>query len=250
MRVLFIVLCLLVPAHGWAAFSEVGSGSQRLKCNLDGGATSVTCAFPGSVTSGNLLIVAGTIWSATSSGATAVTVTGCSTSFSTAFLGATLLTTSGYRNFIVWGLAGTSGACTLTIDGNGTNDWLSFGIDEFAVSGGNTVALDVDGGSSNSSGTNPNDSITTLTANALIVAALSHLGADTTIAPGASHTAISEQEVDAWHGAEFRIATTATSYSVNWTLGASREWSVYTLAFKEVAGVACKGRQMLLGAGC
>ena len=144
--------------------------------------------------------------------------------------------------------AGTTGACTLTVNGANADDYASFSSDEFAVSGGNTWALDVDGGSSTGNNTTPTDTLTTLTANALLIGAMTSTGPDPTVDPGTSHTLFGEMEsaTNNPHGAEFRIVTTATAYTVYFELsvaGGSRNWTINTAAFKEVAGgAACVRR--------
>jgi hypothetical protein len=54
---------LLLASPAWAAITEVGGGRQRAKGQCDAAAgTTCTRAYPANVTSGNLLVVAGTVW--------------------------------------------------------------------------------------------------------------------------------------------------------------------------------------------
>jgi hypothetical protein len=111
----------------------------------------------------------------------------------------------------------------------------------------------VDGGSTIGSGNAPTDSLTTLTANALVIGALT-TNSGPVMTPNVSYTEIGQIQsaTNTPHSAVFRVVTTATSYSVDWGLDQIPNWGVQTAAFKEVAAPPAGGCQSLnlLGVGC
>lgn len=238
MTKLLTLLFLLIAAPSWAAFAEVGSGSQRASGASSGGNKAV--AFPGNIASGNLLIAAG--MARDGNGAGSMTI-GCADSISTSY---SVLLSSNFngdnRLFIAYGVAGSSAANTITCTqtgGGGGSQAVGFAIDEF--SGQNASPLDTDGGQSSGTSTSPSDSLTTGMANALVIGVVIHNDAtNPSITPGGSYTQIAEDEdYDADNidfNVVFRIATTATSYSVDWTLGSSTLWGAYTASFKPATG--------------
>ncbi len=237
-RRLILLLCLglsVLAAPAWAAIAEVGSGSQRATYDAtgaNGNVDSADLAYPGNVTANNLLVCAGANWRNT--GATIAVSDTRGTSY-------TVLSTTLATNitlFIAYGIAPSSGANTVTVDPTSTGNYPSFSCDEF--SGVHTsTPLDVDGGSSTNTGTAVSDSLTTLTANALLIGVMTHSASMTyTLTPGGSYTQIGEVEDNSGStafNAVFRIVTTATSYDVDWTLGTSATWAAYTAAFKPAA---------------
>ncbi len=247
MRILLCAALLLISTPSWGAIAEVSS--MRVSCEWTNAASSTACVFPNNITSGNLLIAAGVNWNVSDQ---TMAVTGCSTTW-TVIQGQTLSADSGvYRSFVAYGIAGTSGACTPTIDPSGSGNYGSASLDSF--SGVHGTPLDADGGSSTGTSSTPSDSITTGTANALIIGVLQKDGTASTLTPGGSYTQFGEIESvsNAAHNAEFLIATTATSYSVNWTTGASRPFVAQTVSFKEASGGGSTPvcQLALIGVGC
>lgn len=213
------------------AIAEVSG--QRATATPSGENDSAAIAFPNNVTSGNLLIVGGAVWNDPAN--TSISVTDSLGTTYTTLLG-TIHTGNRLRSFIAYGIAPSSGANTVTVNPNGSNTYMSFSIDEF--SGVDSTPLDADGGTTTGTGTAIADSITTASANALIIGVCTHnVAGSPTLTPGGSYTQIGELELndDTAHNAVFRIATTATSYSVDWTLGSSGSWSAQTASFKEAA---------------
>lgn len=244
---LITLIFLLCSTQAWGAFAEVGSGSQRNSGTSAG--TSASIAFPGNVTSGNLLIASG--MARDGNGGASLTVS-CADSISTSYT--TLLSTNfnaDNRFFIAYGVAGSSAANTITCTqsgGGGGSQAVGFAIDEF--SGQHATPLDTDGGQSTGTSTSPSDSLTTGVANALIIGVVIHNdNTNPSITPSGSYTEIAQ---DADYDADntdysvvYRIATTATSYTVDWTLGSSTLWGVYTVSFKP-ATVATKKTQVII----
>lgn len=215
------------------AFTEVGAGSQRAT-KFVAASDSTTLAFPANVVANNLLVVAGSAFAATQP--TSIVV---SDSLSSSY---TVLYASGTRAFIAYALAASSGACTVTVNPQGTSADFSFSIDEFNAN--NAISLDVDGGVSSGTSTTPADDILTVTANDLLIGIMNHDSVDQILTPGTNYTQIGESEDNTGqeaHNAEFRIVTTATTYTVDWTVGASVAWNARTAAFKEAAGGATWG---------
>lgn len=216
------------------AWAEVGSGSQR--ATTEGGAfDTLQLAYPGNVTSGNLLSVTGATWTSADSHTVAVSNTR-STSYTVV---SPVDGPDKFQDLIAYGFAPSGGACTVTIDPNAAGAYGSFSIDEF--SGGDSgTPLDVDGGSSQGTSTSPSDGITTTTDGALILGTMVHAGGTTSITPGANYTQIGEIESasNTPHSGVFRIAGAAGAYTVDWTLGASSAWLVRTIALRAAAGAA------------
>lgn len=254
---LLLLLAIGWPGLSWAALAEVGSGSQRAVVQNDAG-DSVALAYPGSVTSGNLLIVTGTMYNTGSGGITAGVTDTLGTSYTVKHYTYSSSTSGDQAaSFIAYGVAPSSGSNTVTADQSGSPSGaaISIAIDEF--SGQHASPFSVDGGGSEGSSSSPSDSITTATANELIIAVDHHSfgGGNTTCVAGGSQTLIGYgNDASGNHMSicsDFRIATTATSYAGSFTLGGSRSWEVQTASFKEATGGGggAAARLPLLGAG-
>lgn len=231
MKVLLIALALLLPQFAQAAIIEVAtmqaSGSYA---DVD---STASVAFPNNITIGNLLIVAGTNWNAATQ---TISISGCSTSW-TVVHGSDFSGSGGvFKTFIGYGIAGSTGACTPTVDPGGIGNYGSYSLDSFT--GVHATPLDVDGGTSTGTSTAASDSITTGTANALIIGVMTQSIGLTALTPGGSYTQFGEVEAvdNSPHNAVFRVATTATSYTVDWTLADSSPWAAQTVSFKESTG--------------
>jgi hypothetical protein len=214
---------------------EAGSGSQRA-VKTAGGVDSTTLAFPGNVNKDNLLVVLGSCWDNAGAPASIAVSDSRGTSY------AVLLSadaTNKFTIFIAYGIAPSSGACTVTVDPSGSASDLGFAIDEF--SGVNAAALDVDGSFSAFSTSTPQDDITTLSANDLVLGVMSFAGATQTITKGASYTEIGQNQLTnnaQPFGAEFAIVSPAQLYTVDWVISGTPAWRVYTAAFKRSIAVA------------
>lgn len=229
-RLFLVALFTLYHTVSLAAIAEVAS--MRASGEYTNVASSAALSFPNNVTAGQLLVAAGVNWNATTQ---TLVFSGCSTTWAVV-QGADQSGNGGvYKTFIAYGIAGASGPCTPTADPAGTGNYGSYSLDAF--SGVNATPLDADGGDSTGTGTTPSDSITTGTANALILAVMSHTDgvADRTLTPGGTMTQFGEIEsvANAPHNAEFRIVTSATSYTPDWTVGTSVTWRAQTLSAKE-----------------
>ena len=246
-RLLVLSLALLLPIQGWAAITEVGGGSQRASGTFLGTGAK-TVAFPGNVASGSLIVVAGSVYS-NSGGAPSISV---SDSRSPSFT-VTLTVIDGQDdNFIACAFTTSSGANTVSVTnsvGDASNT-MWYAIDEF--SGADPSACpNINGGISSGTSTTPSDSLTTTTANELVVGILTTDSPDTSFTPSGGWTEIAEQESHAVQSgsAIFHIVTTAGSYSPSWTLGASRQWFVSSASFKEAGRTVNPRNLMLMGVG-
>lgn len=214
---------------GGGAIAEVGSGSQRATQSFSG--NSATLAYPANVASGSLVVVGGSCWTVGSATASIGVTDTRSTSY-TVKSG----TVGQLRVFIAYGITASGGANTVTVDPAGASSDCGFSIDEF--SGVNATPLDVDDGMTNigNSAAAPSTSITTVAANALIIGVMSYDDTATTGTPGASYTQIGESETGVSSqpfNAEFRIVTTGTAYTVDWTQGAATSnTGIYLVSFK------------------
>lgn len=224
-------------------FTEVGSGSQR--ATTQGGSVgSVGLAFPANVTAGSLLIVIGSASSDPSDPSPIAVTDSLGTTYTVVESGVFF---GSQRTFIARGIAGSSGANTVTVNPATATSWMSFTIDEFASP--NATPLDVDGSYTltGTPGTAASDSLTTLTADDLIVGVMSWSAYTTeTATPNGSYTLMGAQldnNLYAAHSAIFytNLTNATGSYSPAWTLGSSQTWIAQTMAFKPtVAGRTTK----------
>jgi hypothetical protein len=212
-------------------FARLGKNSVLFNAiNVD----SSSLALPYDVVAGNLIVVAVGCWKATAN--TSITVTDDrSTSYSTLLASTGVAWGGGTgKPAIAYGLAGSSGACTITIDPNGTGNYFNAIAMEFDDI--NATPLDVDGGESTGTSTAPSDSLTTLVNNALVIGVVAY-GLNTTVAPDAPNIQLDEDEGvgEQPYSVAGKILASAGSTSVAWTLGASAAWSVYTASFAPVS---------------
>ena len=215
------------------AFSEVASRKATTEFE---GVDSATLAFGGNVTSGNLLVVSGNSWTDPVAASYSISDTR-STSYTT-YNGTTRGTFA--KGFLSWGLASSSGACTVTVNPAGGTSWGSFSINEYTA--GATISLDVNGGESTGSSTSPSDGLTTTASAGLIAGGLNfdpdpHYPGSVTITPGGSYTQVGEIQscLNAPHSLVHRITSSGAAYTVDWTLGTSGTWSALTAAWKETS---------------
>jgi hypothetical protein len=203
-------------------------------------------AYPGNVAAGDLLVCGGQCFcggGASSSNTLAITDTRA-----TSYSEISFFPNGSERLWIAYGIAPSSGANTVRVEPFLAGNYISFSIDEFSGVDA-TTPLSVDGGGSTGTSTAPADSITTATANELVIGCMGYDGATTTIAPGGSWTQIGEHEdnsSDEAHALLFGIVTTAQAYSVDWTLGASKLWQCMTASFKAAAVTAAQPTQMII----
>jgi hypothetical protein len=138
---------------------EVGASSQRQTRRFS--ADSLDLAFRDRVGRDNLLVVAGASFRSAADGGPPASITVTDTRGTPYTVLSDVFTDpgGGVRFWIAFGVAPSPGACTVTVDPDGTTD-TSFSIDEF--SGVDPDApLEVDGESSTGSTTTPQDSLTT-----------------------------------------------------------------------------------------
>lgn len=238
---LVILLTLLISGRACAAITEVGGGSER-----DGIATisgiddSVDLALTNGVTSGDKVFVGGTAYDATSGSPSSITVTApCVPSFtvlSSSPAGAT-------RQFIAYGTANSTGACTVTVNPQGTQAYISFGAVKFTGVG----ALDVDDGETHGTDLAAFSTITTTVANALILAVITQGTGPAVLTPDGSITEIAADD-DAVtvqpYAFAFRLVTTVTSYDMEWAIDSSVAWKIHTASFAP-AGAAVARRRVV-----
>lgn len=230
-RLLILISLLIAHSQAWAAIANLGS--QSAKATECANCDTLAVAYPGNVTAGNLLVVGGNTYD--TAGTTGHTVTdSVGTSYTVFNCTALTATLPNATPFIAVGIAPSSGANTVTVDPtiDASANQINFAIGEFSGTATSGI-VDVDGGSSTGTSTSPSDSITTTTANALILG-LVGFQTSAAVTPDGTLTQIQEDQgsVNGYNFA-FRLATTATSYSIPWTLGSSQEWTACTVAIKE-----------------
>lgn len=230
-----LLTCLLLSSiPSWAAFAEVGSGSQRLTGSA-GNFASTTQAFNAAVTVNNLMVCGGNIWK--SPAITDLVITDTRSSTWTVILGAS---GNEFVPFIAYALVPSSGTVTLTIDPTGGNNYGTWSCNEFSGNATSSV-LDVDGGASTGTSTTPSDSITTGTANALIIGLVGNkTNSSVFLTEGSGYTLIGKTESASWaaHLLEYKIGTSATSYTADATMSSSVAWIMQTVSFEEAVGGA------------
>jgi hypothetical protein len=220
----------------WAEKASMRASSSTFN-NVDSG----TLAFPNNVAQDDFLVVAGAVWQS-GSAPTGVTVTDTRGTSYSVVLGAVPGSLT-WRLFVAYGFAPGAGSCTVTVNPAGGTASFSFGVNAFT--GGDTGSQpDVDGATTFSAGagTTISDSITTAVADALIIGVMSHDGADVGLSADSPATQFAENEVNSNNqcfNAAFRIVTTAASYTMAWTLAASRnDRQAQTVSFKPATGGA------------
>lgn len=198
--------------------------------------SSSTLAFLSNVVSGNLLVVSGGVWTGATTTTMAITDTR-GTSY-TVLLGPEGI----QRTWIAYGLAPSSGACTVTINPTPDGAYQAYVIVEFSEV--TTPPLDVDGGTSTGTGTTASDGITTVGETTLVIGTMSHFDVN--------NDALTPDTAGGWiELGEYEIAGTITNYNcayqrftsagaktASWTIGASRTWGAQTVSFKETAASA------------
>jgi hypothetical protein len=214
------------------AIAEVGGGTQRStirEANVDAAPGE---AFPANVASGSLLIVVGAVWQS-GTGITAVTVTDTLGTSYTVILAGTGVTHSGgnARPFVAYGIAPSAGANTVTVDPSGTGNYINACIDEF--SGVHATPLDINGGESTGTSTTPSDGLITLTDGALVIGVMAKIGSSTHTV-GSGYTLIDSDTtlVRQAYAAEFQIVGAAGAYTPDFTIGATDDWTMISVAFK------------------
>lgn len=221
------------------AIAEVGAGTQRATIRGTN-VTSAAVAFPANVAADNFLLCEGGFWNAGVVASVAVTDTR-STVYSSLFPGfANSLAWGGGNgySFIAYGIALTSGACTVTVAPAALNNYINAVIDEFSGTD-TTTPLDVDGGVSTGSSTTPADSLTTVADGDLVVA-VAILTSSAAFTAGTGYTLLDSDNSNLRqpYGAEFQVVGTAGSYTADFTLDGLRDWLTQTAGFKPAGGAA------------
>ena len=225
----WLLLFVLMPSLCFGAIAEVASKkATSADCsNVD------TCAvaFAGAISANHLLIACGNVATASGGGPASATVTDSASNSWTVVLG-TACSGCDSKPFIAYAVANGAATPTVTVNPAGSAGWITFSVDAF--SGAATSSpLSVDGGTSIGASNAPSDNITTATANELIIGVMA-TPSTATHTPNGSYTQIGEdQSPTNGHNCVYRVATTATSYTVNWSEDASIDWSVQTVSFKE-----------------
>lgn len=246
---LVLISLLLSPVNALATWVHVQS-------NGTAGTTSQASrglAFASNPAAGSFIVVGGAVWDG-GSVPTSVSVTdSLSTSYTCLHddIGG-----GDVREFLCYGTTTSSGANTVTVDPEGSA-FISFGIAEFT--GPDSTPLDADGGVTDNAGTpggtNTTDSITTISANALIIAVFSveNYSGNSAITPNAEMTDIAEATDGGSlqpFNTSYRIATSATSYDVTYTYGASCNGTptcrVRTASFETGAAAAVSKKRVVI----
>jgi hypothetical protein len=223
------------------AITEVGSGSQRASGHST--TKSVAVAYPGSVTSGNLLVCAGGWYCDSAS----VSVSSVATTRSANLTVYQSSWTSGSDNWVIWiaiGPATSDGACTVTAtvaysSGGGGG---AAAIDEFT--GQDSTPLRTDGGRYQTASTSsPSDTITGSDDDLTLGVVMPQTATSSTpYTVGTGYTKIGEETNNFTYSGmnfEFKMASGGSPYTVNWTesFGACVH-DIYDITVEPAAGGA------------
>lgn len=209
-------------------------------------ATSVSQAFTGNVTAGNVLMIAASKYSPSND---AFSAGDCTKSSGTATLGTITLDVSQNVNasgsdYMVNGLwtavVTGSGSCTMQVGGGVAGSYWIIGVLEFSSADTGASRLEA-----SNSGTATSNAVSsgngTSAAGAIFVGVHGiYTGSSVTITPDAAFTALYEQESNAHNiGAiEYRIVTTGTTDAATWSLDAGYQWMAALGVYKESSGAA------------
>jgi hypothetical protein len=209
------------PLAAGGGIAEVSALRNGL--SIFGSTTSRNLAFGASVTAGQFLVIAG---STDSTGAPTVTDT-VSTSYTV------VAGTSGQNQFIAYGFAGGTGVNTATITTGGAYSLWFIGCTGFT--GVHATPLDASFTEADGTSSTPSNSITTNTANALIVGVAADGGSTNdaiSVSPG---TIFYEYELGGSNNrgnCMFYIKAAAGSQQINWNFTSSATWAAALIAFK------------------
>lgn len=218
------LIFLLFANPAWAVLTEVAG--QRKNVVNDGSVDSSSSAFTSNVTSGNLLLVMGVAGGST----TGPIVTD---SRSTTYTVQSFITGTA-RVFVAYGMAPSSGSCSVTVNPTGSFSRVNFVLAEF--SGQHPTPIDVALVSNTGTSTTPSVSITPLSSGTL-VAGILHQSSGTlvTITENPSWTLIGEREdgtLGLTHSGIFLLTTATTPQTLSWTLGSSVAWEAIAVVLK------------------
>jgi hypothetical protein len=202
------------------------------------------------VLAGSLILVCGAVWRATDPGP--ITVADDLGTTYTVHQTGTIAWSSGFsRGFIAYGRVSSAGTPTITVTPSGSSSFITFYAAE--VGGTNVSPLETDGGESTGTGTSPSDGITTGIPDTVIVGLMqcASPASPTNITPasGLEELAEDESNLNAPFSAVWRRAPTAGAYTIDWTLGTSREWRVLTVSFKPLRDLVGAPTLALVTAG-
>lgn len=237
-RVALLLLLLASPAQ--AAITEVASQRATLQATTF---ATTTIAFPGNVTANNLVTFLGGFWSATLDGP--ITSVTCSKSAGTATVGAftTLLTSTGAawsggtaQIAICYALVTGTGSLTLGIATNvGTaTNYVSGTTDEFTGQS-TTAPLDANGTETAGTGTTQSCSVTTGSANSLVLAGMVTGGTNTITTTTAGATEIYNDGASTWqpNASQFKVVGAAGAQTMTWSTTNNLTYACIALGIKE-----------------
>ena len=200
-------------------------------------ATSVSCAYPGNVTSGNLLVVC-VAWDSEDDPSGGVTKLSGTATVGTFVLDGTVSVT-GQQSALIYS-APVTGTGSLTVEcyHSSSKSWV-IGVQEY--SGADITASRVDGTAKTGTGTGTTASTATQTsaAGAVFVGSCSVWLGNSTLVPvaGNNFTEIYKQANGSLYmtgGCMDRIVSESTADIADWTIGQSVNWSAVCVMYKAV----------------
>lgn len=246
------------PAGGGGTIQRVAGQSAYGRV---AGAASLAVAFPGSVTSGNLLVL--TMARGSAGGSDPMAVGDISQSAGTATLGSFQLDRgheqaiggSNYQNVAIYSVPVTgTGSCTLSVGGGAGADYWGVAVQEY--SGADTSASRVN---AVNSGVGTSTTVVSGTAatggDGLLVGAATLWGSSSiSITPQAAWAQVAEEEDGSlWQmfaSADQSVASDTTD-EAEWTLGSSLQFAAAVVAYKiPGGGPSCSQSIALMGVGC
>lgn len=219
-------------------FVEISS--QRASSAATGNVASRSLAFPGNVTAGSLLVVAGSLEPAGTLVQPFLSATGAGAPAASAWT--VILSWYNQSNngtFIAYALAGATGACTVTVTymtaaaAAGSTAYGTFSITEFTGAGAASGALVARGSS-----TGPAPGTMAAVSGDLLLGVCTFRGTTTPTVP-ATWTQIGTQNTfgtDITHNFAYLIPGSTGNQSPAWTLAASQAWVAQCVRLSLVSG--------------
>lgn len=209
---------------------------QRATTSSGSTSTTLTLAYPGNVTAGNVLVVGGSVVGNPSYARPSISATGTgapTTGWRLIVSPGRAGTTGGdARSFIAYAEAGASDACTVSLALNGLASFASYSITEFSgasLSLANTAAA-------YGTSTDPQVSVAAVSGALVLGCAMWRLNTSGT--PDGAWVQIGEIEnwsTSTTHNLVRQIASSTTTWTPDWTVGSSADWAALAVVLSETS---------------
>lgn len=219
-----------------------GQSAEKIVTSSSG----TTLAFPSNVTAGNLLIAVQTHFNNLGAAITTPTDTLAHT-YVAVDTQVSVDSNTQLRMYYVENCSGGANTVTFDIEGVNTGD-ITVNIFEFSGVATTSALLDGQNAGPSTGTAVSTGNVTPSEDNCLLIAAMSHNGADTSITE--EWTLLQENEGGSANmplATQYKVQTTATTEDGDWTLGASRTWGTQLGVFKSAGGAATAVKDIIGG---